>query len=197
MRSCASRPSCSAHAAAVRRRRIRRRRTPRSSRRASRFFRFDTFGDEIAWTDTLRMHEVISAAVDPTTALSVGLKVDADALPAAVVARHPGRQRRPQESGDDGRAAEARRRRRRQGNRRDGQRTRHAHARRHHLRAVPFDGRQFVRAGHRQAARRLAQPRPQSGRDHRALAGAAGRAEGGLQLAGARASTIRASTRTA
>jgi mono/diheme cytochrome c family protein len=49
-------------------------------------FRFDTFGDEIKWTDALRMHEVISAAVDPTTALSVGLKVDADALPAAVVA---------------------------------------------------------------------------------------------------------------
>ena len=48
-------------------------------------FRFDTFGDEIHWTDTLRIHEVISAAVDPTTALSVGLKVDADALPAAVV----------------------------------------------------------------------------------------------------------------
>jgi mono/diheme cytochrome c family protein len=48
-------------------------------------FRFDTFGDEAQWTDTLRMHEVISAAVDPTTALSVGLKVDADALPAAVV----------------------------------------------------------------------------------------------------------------
>ena len=48
-------------------------------------FRFDTFGDEIKWTDSLRLHEVISAAVDPTTALSVGLKVDADALPAAVV----------------------------------------------------------------------------------------------------------------
>jgi processive rubber oxygenase RoxA-like protein len=48
-------------------------------------FRYDTFGDEAQWTDTLRMHEVISAAVDPTTALSVGLKVDADALPAAVV----------------------------------------------------------------------------------------------------------------
>ena len=48
-------------------------------------FRFDTFGDEAHWTDTLRMHEVISAALDPTTALSVGLKVDADALPAAVV----------------------------------------------------------------------------------------------------------------
>ena len=49
-------------------------------------FRFDTFGDETMWTDTLRMHEVIRTAVDPVTALSVGLKVDADALPAAVVA---------------------------------------------------------------------------------------------------------------
>ena len=49
-------------------------------------FRFDTFGDETQWTDRLRMHEVIAAAVDPTTALSVGLKVDAEALPPAVVA---------------------------------------------------------------------------------------------------------------
>lgn len=48
-------------------------------------FRFDTFGDEAQWTDALRLHEVISAAVDPVTALSVGLKVDADRLPAAVV----------------------------------------------------------------------------------------------------------------
>ena len=50
-----------------------------------RIFRFDTFGDESFWTDKLRMHEVIRTAVDPTTALSVGLKVDAEALPAAVV----------------------------------------------------------------------------------------------------------------
>ena len=49
-------------------------------------FRYDTFGDETQWSDTLRMHEVIAAAVDPTTALTVGLKVDAEALPAAVVA---------------------------------------------------------------------------------------------------------------
>ncbi len=49
-------------------------------------FRYETFGDEAQWTDTLRLHEVIAAAVDPTTALSVGLKVDADALPASVVA---------------------------------------------------------------------------------------------------------------
>ena len=49
-------------------------------------FRFETFGDEAKWTDALRMNEPIAAAVDPTTALSVGLKVDADALPPAVVA---------------------------------------------------------------------------------------------------------------
>ncbi|MEO9148397.1 MAG: hypothetical protein ABI212_03315 [Burkholderiaceae bacterium] len=47
-------------------------------------FRFDTFGDEAKWTDTLKIHEVINAAIDPVTALSVGLKVDADALPPAV-----------------------------------------------------------------------------------------------------------------
>jgi mono/diheme cytochrome c family protein len=49
-------------------------------------FRFDTFGDESFWTDVLQMNQVIQSAVDPTTALSVGLKVDADALPASVVA---------------------------------------------------------------------------------------------------------------
>jgi mono/diheme cytochrome c family protein len=48
-------------------------------------FRFDTFGDETKWTDALRMNEVV-AVVDPTTALAVGLKVDSQALPAAVVA---------------------------------------------------------------------------------------------------------------
>jgi mono/diheme cytochrome c family protein len=47
-------------------------------------FRFDTFGDEQLWTDTLRMHEAIST-VDPATALAVGLKVDVDALPRAVI----------------------------------------------------------------------------------------------------------------
>jgi len=48
-------------------------------------FRFATFGDETFWTDTLRMHEVIEHAVDPTTALAVGLKVDTDSLPPDVV----------------------------------------------------------------------------------------------------------------
>jgi hypothetical protein len=49
-------------------------------------FRFDTFGDETFWTDTLRLHEVIRTGVSPRTALSVGLKVDADTLPAQVKA---------------------------------------------------------------------------------------------------------------
>jgi cytochrome c5 len=48
-------------------------------------FRFDTYGDETFWTDTLQIHDVITSAVDPTTALGVGLKVDAEALPAEVV----------------------------------------------------------------------------------------------------------------
>jgi mono/diheme cytochrome c family protein len=58
-----------------------------------RIFRFDTFGDEAFWTDTLRMHEVIEGAglggvgpgVSPATALAAGLKVDVDALPPALV----------------------------------------------------------------------------------------------------------------
>jgi len=49
-------------------------------------FRFDTFGDETFWTDTLKMNTVIESAVDPLTAASVGLKIDAAALPADVVA---------------------------------------------------------------------------------------------------------------
>jgi mono/diheme cytochrome c family protein len=48
-------------------------------------FRHDTFGDERQWTDVLRMHEVIESAVDPTTALSVGLKVDSEVLPPGLL----------------------------------------------------------------------------------------------------------------
>jgi len=52
-------------------------------------FRFDTFGDQAWWGDTLRLHQAIAGAanggvgpgVSPKTALAVGLKVDADALP--------------------------------------------------------------------------------------------------------------------
>ncbi|MEJ8835050.1 c-type cytochrome [Ramlibacter sp. AN1133] len=48
-------------------------------------FRSETFGDESFFTDVLRLNEPVEQAVDPTTALAVGLKVDATALPAAVV----------------------------------------------------------------------------------------------------------------
>jgi mono/diheme cytochrome c family protein len=50
-----------------------------------RVFRFETFGNEQLWTDKLRLNEVVEKNVDPTTALKVGLKVDADALPAGIL----------------------------------------------------------------------------------------------------------------
>lgn len=58
-------------------------------------FRYDTFGDEAFWGDTLHLHQAIAGeknggvgpGVSPKTALSVGLKVDADAIPAAVAAK--------------------------------------------------------------------------------------------------------------
>jgi mono/diheme cytochrome c family protein len=51
-------------------------------------FRFDTFGDEQLWTETLRLHEVIQSSVSPVTALSVGLKVDSAALPPNFLGTH-------------------------------------------------------------------------------------------------------------
>lgn len=48
-------------------------------------FRHDTFGDEVQWTDTLRLHEVVET-LTPTTALALGLKVDSEAIPAEVLA---------------------------------------------------------------------------------------------------------------
>lgn len=56
-------------------------------------FRHDTFGDEVFWGDTLKLHQAIAGealggvgpGVSPNTALSVGLKVDAEALPAELV----------------------------------------------------------------------------------------------------------------
>src|ERR1700681_4263523 len=55
-------------------------------------FRFETFGSEAFWGDALQLHKAIAGeknggigpGVSPKTALSVGLKVDADALPDAL-----------------------------------------------------------------------------------------------------------------
>jgi hypothetical protein len=56
-------------------------------------FRYATFGDEAFWGNTLKLHEAIEGAasggvgpgIGPKTALSVGLKVDMDKLPSALV----------------------------------------------------------------------------------------------------------------
>lgn len=60
--------------------------SPQNLAAGRQIFRFDTFDDEQFWTDTARMHEVVQKSVSPKTALSVGLKVDADAIPADVAA---------------------------------------------------------------------------------------------------------------
>jgi hypothetical protein len=52
-------------------------------------FRFDTFGDEQFWGDSLKLHRAVAGAANggvgpglsPRAALGVGLKVDVDALP--------------------------------------------------------------------------------------------------------------------
>lgn len=56
-------------------------------------FRYDTFGDEAFWGDTLQLHRAIAGealggvggGLNPNTALELGLKVDAEALPADLV----------------------------------------------------------------------------------------------------------------
>jgi hypothetical protein len=56
-------------------------------------FRFDTFGDEAFWSDKLLLHEAIAGkahggrgeGLSPKTALELGLKVDAEALPQDLV----------------------------------------------------------------------------------------------------------------
>jgi hypothetical protein len=60
-----------------------------------RIFRYDTFGSEAFWGDALELHKAIAGVkhggvgggVNPKTALAVGLKVDVDALPAALRAQ--------------------------------------------------------------------------------------------------------------
>ena len=55
-------------------------------------FRFDTFGDEAFWGDSLKLHQAIAGAANggvgdglsPNEALAVGLKVDVDALPGSL-----------------------------------------------------------------------------------------------------------------
>jgi hypothetical protein len=56
-------------------------------------FRYDTFGDEVYWTDKLKLHNAIQGSkfggvgpgVTPNTALAVGLKVNLNALPQPLI----------------------------------------------------------------------------------------------------------------
>src|SRR5688572_19653868 len=56
-------------------------------------FRFDTFGSEAFWGRALRLHETIAGSanggtgpgVSPLTAATLGLKIDAEALPPDLV----------------------------------------------------------------------------------------------------------------
>jgi hypothetical protein len=58
-----------------------------------RIFRFDTFGDEAFWGDTIKLHQSIQGSrfggvgpgVGPGAALDAGLKVDVDALPPELI----------------------------------------------------------------------------------------------------------------
>jgi hypothetical protein len=62
--------------------------------RGRRIFRFDTFGDQAFWGGALQLHRAIAGSknggvgggVSPKAALSVGLKVDATAIPKATAA---------------------------------------------------------------------------------------------------------------
>src|SRR4051794_33334461 len=47
-------------------------------------FRFDTYGDEAFWGGQLHLHEAINT-LTPRQALALGLKVDSEALPPAVI----------------------------------------------------------------------------------------------------------------
>src|SRR5919197_84393 len=62
-------------------------------RNGRQIFRFDTFGDERFWGDTLKLHQAIEGVrfggagpgVSPAMALAVGLKIDAQMVPNSLL----------------------------------------------------------------------------------------------------------------
>ncbi len=57
---------------------------PRLVARGKQIFRYDDFGDSDFWTDTLHLNDVVET-LTPLDALSLGLKVDVDAIPPEVL----------------------------------------------------------------------------------------------------------------
>lgn len=63
-------------------------------RNGQQIFRFDTFGDERFWSDTLRLHQAVAGSsnggvgsgLGPAAALAAGLKVDVDMVPQQILA---------------------------------------------------------------------------------------------------------------
>ena len=108
-------------------------------------FRSDTFGSEAFWGDTLKLHTTIAGAANggvgpglsPKAALAIGLKVDAEALPAALVAPDQGGPGEPGRSRHHAGAAAAER-----GGGRDRvlQPRQDHQVHRHPVRALPFHG---------------------------------------------------------
>ena len=145
-------------------------------RSGGQIFRFDTFGDERFWSDTLKLNQAIGGVrfggvgpgVSPATALAVGLKLDVDMVPRP--GAHGAReqddrsQRSRQHAGADQLEV---------GARRDPVRRceRPAADLRLDLCVLPFDRGRLLCARHRPSARRLAQSRSQRRRHRRALAG--------------------------
>ena len=136
-------------------------------------FRFDTFGDEAFWGDTLRLHEAIMGerlggvgpGLSPNAALNLGLKVDLGALPDDVVQALGAGQVDLDDPattlalleldavvGVKGFFDDA-------GNLTLGG---------YPVRALPLHGRRLLRAGYRAAAGRLGEPRSRCRRDYRA-----------------------------
>src|SRR5947208_9385890 len=62
-------------------------------RNGAQIFRYDTFGDEHFWGDTLKLHQAIAGerfggvgpGVSPAAALGAGLKVDVSMLPQSLI----------------------------------------------------------------------------------------------------------------
>ena len=137
-----------------------------------RTFRFDTFNDEAFWGGALHLHRAIAGkanggvgpGVSPKTALAVGLKVDVDALPASV---KQALKKGQVNLNDPAVTLALLKLNAVVGVKGVFEQGRQADLGGDPVRLLPLDRGRLGRAGRRAAARRLGQPRPERGGDHR------------------------------